>query len=246
MKLYTELAEYYFSIEEPSRKFSEEVSFLRETFKRHKIHTALDVGCGTGEHVKELQAMGFKILGVDASNRMLEIAKTRFPHCHYEYGKMETYIAKQPVDSVICLYGTFNYLLNDDSVLNFLRNSYKNLKQAGLLILEIWNADPIHRIKRKPITNVSSVRQGNVSIRRNRGFRLTRADDVAIVEVNYVYNLNQKDLKDKHTMRVFHFAQIRNFLDDNKFDLLHVYGNYDGEKYLKTGARMLVVAKKRS
>ncbi|MCW7487873.1 MULTISPECIES: class I SAM-dependent DNA methyltransferase [Leptospira] len=246
MKLYSELAEYYFTIEEASRKFSEEILFLRDTFKRHKIHTVLDIGCGTGEHIKELQGMGFKPLGVDGSPRMLEIAKVRFPHCQFELGKMEAYVAKQPVDAVICLYGTFNYLINDDLVQNFLRNCHKNLKQAGLLVLEIWNADPIHRIKRKPITTVSNVRQGATSIRRNRGFRLTRADDVAIVEVNYVYNLNQKDLKDKHTMRVFHFPQVRNFLDDNKFDVLHVYSNYDGEKYIKTGARMLIVAKKRS
>ncbi|MDF3820416.1 class I SAM-dependent methyltransferase [Leptospira sp. 96542] len=246
MKLYTELAEYYFTIEEASRKFSEEILFLRDNFKRHKIQTVLDVGCGTGEHVKELQGMGFKVLGVDASKRMLEIAKTRFPHCYYEYGRMESYLLKEPVDAVVCLYGTFNYLLNDDDVGNFLRNCHKNLKQAGLLVLEIWNADPIHKIKRKPITTVSNVKQGSVSIRRNRGFRLTRADDIAIVEVNYVYNLDKKDLKDKHTMRVFHFPQIRSFLDDYKFDLMHLYGNYDGEKYLKTGARMLIVAKKRS
>ncbi|WP_411823732.1 class I SAM-dependent DNA methyltransferase [Leptospira sp. 'Mane'] len=246
MKLYTELAEYYFTIEEAGRKFSEEVDFLRETFKRHKIGTIIDVGCGTGEHVKEIQAMGFKVLGVDASHRMLEIAKVRYPHCRFEYGKMEDFVAKQPVDAIVCLYGTFNYLLNDDAVAGFLRNTYKNLKQAGLVVFEIWNADPIHRIKRKPITVVSNVRQGNISIRRNRGFRMTRADDVAIVEVNYVYNLNSKDVKDRHTMRVFHYPQIQAFFEDAKFEILHVYGSYAEEKYLKTGARILVVAKKRS
>jgi SAM-dependent methyltransferase len=246
MKLYTELAEYYFTIEEAGRKFPEEVEFLRETFKRHKIQTAVDIGCGTGEHVKEMQAMGFKVLGVDGSNRMLEIAKARYPHCSFEYGRLEDYFAKQPVDAITCLFGTFNYLLDDNAVITFLRNTHRNLKQAGLAILEIWNADPIYKIKRKPLTTVSNVRQGNVSIRRNRGFRMTRADDIAIVEVNYVYNLNHKDLKDRHTMRVFNFPQIQRFLEDAKFEVLHVYGSYAGDKYLKTGARILVVAKKRS
>ncbi len=246
MKLYSELAEYYFTIEEAGRKFSDEISFLREQFKRHKINTVVDMGCGTGEHVKELFALGFKPMGVDASPKMLEIAKERYPYCEFTEGKMEEFYIKQAVDSVICLFGTFNYLLEDEVVLDFLRNCQKNLKQAGLLVLEIWNSDPIHRIKRKPITTVSNVRQGDTAIRRNRGFRMTREDDISIVEVNYIYNLNQKDLKDKHTMRVFSYPQVEKFLHAAKFEILNVFGSYTEEKYLKTGARMIILAKKRS
>jgi len=246
MKLYSELAEYYFTIEEAGRRFQEEIDFLRDLFRRHKIQTVIDMGCGTGEHVKELASLGFQPLGVDASSFMLQIANVRYPHCEFEVGTMEEYNTRRPSDALICLFGTFNYLLEDEQVTQFLRNSNKNLKQAGLLVLEIWNSDPIHRIKRKPITTVSQVRKGDTAIRRNRGFRMTREDEISLVEVNYIYNLNQKDLKDRHMMRVFSWPQVESFLLANKFEILNVFGSYTEEKYLKTGARMLIVAKKRS
>jgi len=246
MKLYSELAEYYFTIEEAGRKFAEEVQFLKDHFKKHKIQTVIDMGCGTGEHCKELQCLGFKPLGVDASPEMLGIASSRYPNCDFEQGKMEDYVTNQPADALICLFGTFNYLLEDDGVVQFLKNTNKNLKQAGLVVLEIWNSDPIQRIKRKPITTVSNVRKGDTAIRRNRGFRITREDNISLVEVNYIYNMNQKDLKDRHTMRVFSWPQVEAFLSRAKFDILQVFGNYNEEKYTKTGARMLILAKKRS
>jgi 2-polyprenyl-3-methyl-5-hydroxy-6-metoxy-1,4-benzoquinol methylase len=77
LKLYSDLAEYYFEIEKPGRRLDEEIHFVSEVFKRHKIQTVLDIGCGSGEHVKDLQGMGFKILGIDASPQMVETAKKK-------------------------------------------------------------------------------------------------------------------------------------------------------------------------
>ena len=57
MKLYTELAEYYYEIEKSGRKFQEEVLFLDEIYKKHKVQSVLDIGCGTGEHVLGLYAL---------------------------------------------------------------------------------------------------------------------------------------------------------------------------------------------
>lgn len=38
MKLYTELAEYYYEIEKSGRKFQEEVQFLDEIYKNTKFN----------------------------------------------------------------------------------------------------------------------------------------------------------------------------------------------------------------
>ncbi|MCC5816745.1 MAG: methyltransferase domain-containing protein [Leptospira sp.] len=246
MKLYTELAEYYFEIEKPGRKVDEEINFIGEVFKRHKIYTAMDVGCGSGEHVKDLQAMGYKILGIDSSSQMIETAKKRFPHCKFEVGFMEEYKLKQAVDSVVCLFGTFNYLTSNEAIKDFFQVTYKNLKPAGILILDVWNSEPIKKIKRKPLGLVANIRVGDMSIRRNRGFRLTRADDLTMVEVNYVYNLDQRNIKDKHIMRVFQNTEIERWIRENKFEVLNQFGGYSGEKFRRFGGRILYVLKKKS
>jgi SAM-dependent methyltransferase len=246
LKLYTELAEYYFEIEKPGRKVEEEINFIGEVFKRHKIYTAMDVGCGSGEHVKDLQAMGYKILGIDSSSQMIDIAKKRFPHCKFEVGFMEEYKLKQAVDSVVCLFGTFNYLTSNEAIKDFFQVTYKNLKPAGILILDVWNSEPIKKIKRKPLGLVANIRVGDMSIRRNRGFRLTRADDLTMVEVNYVYNLDQRNIKDKHIMRVFQNTEIERWIRENKFEVLNQFGGYSGEKFRRFGGRILYVLKKKS
>jgi ubiquinone/menaquinone biosynthesis C-methylase UbiE len=39
--------------------------------------TVIDIGCGTGENALELSSRGFDVLGVDASPRAIEMAKTK-------------------------------------------------------------------------------------------------------------------------------------------------------------------------
>jgi len=246
LKLYSELAEYYFEIEKPGRKFEDELNFLHEIFKRHKIQTVLDVGCGTGEHVRDLQSMGYKVTGIDSAQKMIEVAKKRFPHCRFELGFMEDYKMKQQVDAVVCLFGTFNYLTSNDAIREFFQNMYRNLKHAGILVLDLWNAEPIKKIKRKPLSLVANIRINSMSIRRNRGFRLTRADDHTMVEVNYIYNLEKKDIKDKHIMRVFYHHEMERFIKENKFEILNHFSGFKGEKFRRFGGRILYILKKKS
>lgn len=50
------------------------ISFL----KTQKIHTILDLGCGTGFHMLELAKQGFRVTGFDLSKKAINIAKKRF------------------------------------------------------------------------------------------------------------------------------------------------------------------------
>ncbi|MCE9499879.1 MAG: class I SAM-dependent methyltransferase [Leptospira sp.] len=245
MKLYTELAEYYFDLEKGGRRFDEEIYFLDDIFKKHKIKSIIDLGCGTGEHVKALQSRGYEVVGVDSSDKMIGEAKKRFPHCRFETGFMQGYQATHNYDSIVSLFGSFNYLISDEEVKSCLKLLQQNLKPAGLAILEVWNASPIRRIKRKPISNVTAVKSGTLNIRRNRGFRLTRSDAATVVEVNYVYNLDKREVKDKHIMRVFFLNEIKSRLEDHKFEILNIYGNYNMDKFKESGGRILIVAKKK-
>ena len=250
MKLYTELAEYYYEIEKSGRKFHEEVQFLDEIYKKHKVQSILDIGCGTGEHVLALQEIGYKVLGIDSSKEMIEHAKQRFPSCNFEVGDLQTYKKEKTFDGIYSIFGTMNYLITNSELESCFSNLRKNLKPSGIVIMEIWNAIPIQIIQRKPLTTVSHAKIGNMVIKRNRGFKVKRPDGVAqseetLVEVNFVYNLDKKEIKDKHIMRVFTLEEISTLLSTFKFDILQNYRNYKMEKYKNHGARMIIVAKRR-
>ncbi|TGJ99623.1 class I SAM-dependent methyltransferase [Leptospira semungkisensis] len=246
MKLYSELAEYYFDIEKNTRKFELETQFIDRLFRKHRVRNILDMGCGTGEHVTHFQGLGYKSRGVDSSSRMIEVAQKRYSHCKFEVGAMQNYKSKEKWDAIISLFGSFNYLLSNEEVESALKNLEQNLKPAGIAVLEVWNAEPLRKIKRKAIGPVSQIKTKAATIQRNRGFRLVRADQSTVVEVNYIYNMNSKEIKDKHLMRAYFLTEFQRMLAKHRMEILHVYSNYSEIKFKSNAGRMILVLKKKS
>ncbi|HON15751.1 MAG TPA: hypothetical protein PLA51_04660 [Spirochaetota bacterium] len=51
MKLYKELAEYYFAIESNHRNIVFDIQFINSYLSKYQNPSVLDIGCGTGEHL---------------------------------------------------------------------------------------------------------------------------------------------------------------------------------------------------
>src|SRR6266508_168944 len=60
----------------------------------------LDVGCGTGEHLKHLSKR-FDTAGVEASAGMVEVARSKLPHVPLEHADMRTFELGRTFD-VVC------------------------------------------------------------------------------------------------------------------------------------------------
>ncbi len=66
--------DYY--LQEPFTKHTKkEIDFLLEEFKLPKGAKILDMGCGVGRHSIELAKRGYRVTGIDISQKMLEKAK---------------------------------------------------------------------------------------------------------------------------------------------------------------------------
>ncbi|HNI26153.1 MAG TPA: class I SAM-dependent methyltransferase [Leptospiraceae bacterium] len=249
MKLYEELAEYYYEIEKHSRNFRHEIDFLNEVFQAYGVNSVLDLGCGTGEHLAELQKMGFQITGIDSSREMVKVSKKRFPGINVREGRIQKFHSEIQHDAVICLYGTFNYLIENIDLQNSFQSIRNALKSGGVLFLDIWNAVPLQKIKRKPIAPVSLSKVGETLIRRNRGFFLRSSSedsvsDQTLIELNFVFDMNKKLINDRHIMRVFNLNEIRDHLENAGFRFILAYGNYSKEPFQATSGRILVLAMK--
>ena len=244
MKLYTELAEYYYEIEKGGRNFEEEVQLLHEVFTKLKIHSVTDLGCGTGEHVFALSELGYNAQGVDASSGMITVAENRFPACEFTKAKIQDYISVTKQDAMICLFGSINYLIDEEELNIAFSNICRSLKPGGIFFLEVWNAFPIQEIKRKPLSSVSVSQVGKTLIQRNRGFRLQENNtNQSLVEVNFVYNLNGKKIQDKHIMRVFYPEEIIEILQRNQLEVVVTYGDYQKSPFKKNNGRMIVICR---
>ncbi len=95
--------------------------------------TVLDLGCGTGLPVMNyLHSKGIKVTGVDASYRMLEIARTNLPEGDFLQEDMRTLSLDRKFDAVIA-WNSFFHLPAKDQPLMF--DVFRNhLNTDGILL----------------------------------------------------------------------------------------------------------------
>ena len=250
MKLYHELAEYYFAIEENHRDIEQDIHFIRSLLLNMKSPAVLDLCCGTGEHVSRLSKYGISCCGLDNSGEMLAIAKKRSPEkVRFIKGDITTFDFYNEFDLIISLFGSLDYLLEDAQIDKAFWNIWRALKDEGRALLEIWNASPVRAIGTKAIAHVSTTPYENLSIKRERGFHLINPQNApTIVEVNYRYTLSgngdEEVLTDRHTMRSYTVEEITPFITENGLAIEHIYGNVTKAAYTSTCNKMVLLLKK--
>ncbi len=99
----------------------------------------LDVACGTGDMVVELQKHGCNVIGVDLSEEMLAIAKVKAPTATYMIADAEHLPFEDATfDAVTCAFGVRNFVHLEQGLNEMLRV----LKPGGrMVILELATPD---------------------------------------------------------------------------------------------------------
>lgn len=76
--------------------------------------TYLDIGCGTGNYTIEFSRRGIKMIGVDPSEAMLSIARSRSSEVNWQYGKAESiHLPDASVDGVLAILTTHHWTNQD-------------------------------------------------------------------------------------------------------------------------------------
>jgi SAM-dependent methyltransferase len=65
--------------------------------------TILDLGCGDANMARPLAGYGLRYSGLDASERMLDVARAANRGVPFALGKIEEYVPPEPVDAAFCL-----------------------------------------------------------------------------------------------------------------------------------------------
>jgi len=105
----------------------------------------LELACGTGRHARELERIGYNVVGTDYSKDMLACARQRGA----ETGSKVTFVDAdmrtldlpgQLFDGVVCLFDSIGYLQTNEAILGALRAARQHLRPDGALVLEFWHA----------------------------------------------------------------------------------------------------------
>jgi SAM-dependent methyltransferase len=99
--------------------------------------TLLDVACGTGKHLSYLRER-YEVEGVDASTRMLEVARARLPGVPLHLADMSTFDLGRNFDAVICMFSGIGYLTQPDGMRAAFGRFADHLAPGGVLVVDGW------------------------------------------------------------------------------------------------------------
>lgn len=149
--LYTDLSRYYdlMCADINYREQSEYVRRVNQLFgnggKRY-----LDLGCGTGPHVRHFLDFGFECSGLDIHAPMLDIAKQRNPEAHFFQGDMSSFTVAEPLDLITTFLYSIHYNPSIAKLIECISSVHAALNTGGVFC---FNA-----VDKSAITNKGGVR----------------------------------------------------------------------------------------
>jgi len=87
----------------PNPAIEAETPVVREILARAPRGAALDAACGTGRHAEHLRPLGYDVVGVDATEAMLAVAREKVPDAEFRLGDLHALpVDDAAVDVVTC------------------------------------------------------------------------------------------------------------------------------------------------
>jgi len=141
--LYNQLVPYYEFVE--GRDWKDEVGLITSVLRKHKSKSVVDLGCGTGYHVRALTKLGFNVTGIDISKQNIRFARRRARaenvQPRFVIGTYYHYRPDQEVDAALCL--NWSIPVRDGEVKRFLDNARSMLRAGGLLLFDFERVSQI-------------------------------------------------------------------------------------------------------
>jgi SAM-dependent methyltransferase len=234
-KLYNQLA-WTWEVLVSEEEYSVETNFVRKMIKRYKKTSGgeiLDVGCGAGHHDLFLKD-DYQVVGVDGSEKMLELARKRNPDLIYHLGDVCTFKLERQFDVVMAM-DMIQYNLTYSGLEKALRNISVHLKPGGLLLFYLENIkDRFEQNK----TRFKKHKKGNIEIVLVENDYDPDPDDTEF-ECHLVFLIRKKGEfrleVDKHRMGLFELRKILDILQGMGFNARLYELDFSGRKYTKEG-----------
>ncbi|NVM46155.1 MAG: class I SAM-dependent methyltransferase [Candidatus Lokiarchaeota archaeon] len=200
--MYKELAEYYDLIYH-WKDYKTEANTIKELireYKRSEGKNLLDVGCGTGMHIKYFKD-DFSCMGIDINNEMVKVAKSKVDGVIFEQGDMIDFNLKTEFDVILCLFSSIGYVKTYSNLEKTFMNFANHLKKGGVLIVEPWFTKSAFWVG---VPGMTTYDGEDVKIAR---LNTTKVEgDLSIMEMHYLIAEKNGDIKyfvDIHELGLF-------------------------------------------
>lgn len=198
-----------------------------QKLSNNSLHSLLELGCGTGIHASEFSQYFEKIVAVDMSKTMLDLAQDRINRLQKNnislfQGDARSFRSPKKYDAIISLFHVFSYQSKNSDVEAMIQTASEHLDPGGLFLFDFWFSPAV--LTQRP-GNRNKFFENNLFLINRKA---TPKSDVAKnqVIVNYEIEVLNKannvtsHLREEHLMRYFSLPEVEFFLNKGDFDLI--------------------------
>jgi SAM-dependent methyltransferase len=123
---------------------------IMETLHQSGVRSGLvvDLGCGSGILARELVRAGYRVLGIDISEAMIELARGRTPSAEFRVGSLFE-AELPPCDAVTAVSEVLNYLFDrergHEGLIRLFDRVYDALRPGGVFVFDLAGPGQVPR-----------------------------------------------------------------------------------------------------
>lgn len=218
---------HYYNLLYKDKDYKGEVDYIQQLitrFSTNKVQSILDFGCGTGNHAHLLSQKGYSVVGVDRSQKMIDIAKTRnTDQTEFFVGDITKIYLEKQFDVISSLFHVISYITENKDLDAFIENISKHLKNDGLLIFDCWYGPAV--LTDRPATRVKRLEDEKIIV--TRIAEPVMHPNENIVDVRYEVMIEDKITKktdrihEVHPMRYFFKPEMELLFERHGLKLMH-------------------------
>lgn len=198
----------------------------------------LDVGCGRGRHARTLAQRGYRVTGLDLSERAIAQARRRTVEegidVAFRVQDMRKPMGESAFDGVVNLFTAFGYFEDDADHRRALQHMADALRPSGWLVQDFFNTP--HVIE--TLTPEDARVEDGVTIEQRRWINEGR------INKKITFHENGGTRSFCESVRLFTLYDFERLYEQVGLELVQTFGNYDGAVYTPDSPRLIMHAKK--
>lgn len=209
----------YYDVLYQDKDYQKEVDFIVGLIKEYHpdARTILNLGCGTGNHDFLLAKAGYQVTGIDLSEEMIDIAKTKNQgqDCTFIHGDARSLDLGGMFDVVISLFHVLSYQTRNEDVHGFLSTVSTCMKPQGISIFDYWYGPAV--LHMKPEKRYKEFDSQDLKVKRHASTEMDYVRNIATVHFDVTVKKKTEPaeikLKEKHPMRYFFTPELELFYE---------------------------------
>ena len=216
----------YYNLLYQDKDYAAEADYVNHLIQEHNpgAKKLLEFGSGTGRHGGLLAGIGYKVMGIEKSPDMVEVANLKVSQENFAsfVGDIAEMQLDETFDGVVALFHVISYQTSNDQLISVFNNAHRHIDDGGIFLFDVWYTPAVYT--QKPETRVKRLKDDSIEVVRIA--EPVMHSDNNVVEVNYHMIIKDREtgeiseFREVHHMRHFSIPEISLLAKHTGFNLL--------------------------